>query len=197
MGHNFPKELALQLARTSKIKVFIETGTYKGETAEWASRHFQHVTTIEAFRPRFDKTSARLANTPRLRMMYGDSRVVLAQVLSEIAEPVMLWLDAHWCGLGASDAHEVTGDECPLRDELDAINNHAWASEHIILIDDARLFENPPPFPHDPKQWPSMVEIRRELARFPRSFAVFNDMIIAVPLRYEEVAQKFVEELVK
>ena len=92
----------------------------------------------------------------------------------------MFWLDAHWCGEGQHDA-ALLGDECPLREELDAINNHPFAGQHLILIDDARLFIDGPPPPHDPKQWPGITEVTRALARFPREIWMEQDVIVARP----------------
>ena len=42
-----PKELILQLADRYKLRGFIETGTYKGNTAVWAASYFDDVITIE------------------------------------------------------------------------------------------------------------------------------------------------------
>lgn len=44
-----PRELALFLKGKMGIQNFIETGTYTGETIEWACKHFKHVETVEAY----------------------------------------------------------------------------------------------------------------------------------------------------
>lgn len=190
MGHNFPKILAISLRNRYHIKAFIETGTYKGETAEWACQHFSRVYTIEGFEPRFVKTADRLKRKANLTMIQGDSRTALPKLLGKLSERCLFWLDAHWCGGNAAEAHLV-GDECPLLDELEAINNHAWAGAHMILIDDARLFINPPPYPHDPKQWPSLDRLMVELQRMPRFIRVVNDVIIAVPTTGANLVEEF------
>lgn len=171
--------LALHLKSALDIETFVETGTYKGGTALWAAQHFRHVYTIEGFRPRFDAvTRAHAGQHPNLTFIFGDSRHYLARVLGDIEERTMLWLDAHWCGEGA---HDSNGDECPLVEELMAVNNHPLMSQHVILIDDARLFLKPPGYPHDPAQWPTYAEVETLLLAAPRYVKVIDDVIVAVP----------------
>lgn len=162
-------------------RIFIETGTYKGGTAKWAAQHFEEVYSIEGYRERFEKTAKELASQYwNLTLIYGDSRVELRRLLGTIMQPCMFWLDAHWCGKGQHDS-VLLGDECPLREELNAINNHPFAGQHLILIDDARLFVQGPPEPHDPEQWPDIAKVTKALARFPREIWMEQDVIIARP----------------
>jgi len=185
------RDLALRLRDVLGIQTFIETGTYKGATAVWAAEHFARVITIEGYRKRFDGATRQYAGQfPNIHFFYGDSRHVLSRVLGEVDEPALFWLDAHWCGEGATDAHDI-GDECPLVEELTAINNHAFAAQHAILIDDARLFIQPPPYPHDPKQWPSLAEVEKQLSAFPRTTAVYEDIILSVPPKGIGVVSEF------
>lgn len=169
----------LELRDKYHLKGFIETGTWKGGTCTLAAQHFERVITIEAYRPRFEKTAAQFAGQyPNLAFWYGDSRAVLARALAELDTPCLLWLDGHWCGGGAIEAHEL-GDECPLNEELKAVLASKYAAQHMIMIDDARLFTSPPPYPHDPAQWPSDAEIERLLA--PRVPYIEDDVIYAEP----------------
>lgn len=188
MGHNFPKEMALSLKSRYGIKTFIETGTYKGDTAKWAGENFDNVITIEADKDRYEKTLPQFIRAKNVRMMFGDSRDKLPEAIGDLAEPLLLWLDAHWM-----ENKNKIGGECPLREELDAINNHPWAGAHCVIIDDLRLFNAPPPPPHDPKQWPDTDEIITELERFPRFITLWNDMIIAVPMSGAELVRGYTE----
>lgn len=169
---------ALVLRRQYDLKAFIETGSYKGGTATLAAQRFERVITIEAYRPRFEKTAAQFAGQyPNLSFWYGDSRHLMAKALRELDQPCLIWADAHWCG-DAAMAHEI-GDECPLKQELEAINASAFADKHVLMIDDARLFLAPPPYPHDPAQWMTYAEIEQMLA--PRALYVREDVIYAEP----------------
>lgn len=180
MGGHIPEQKVLKLALRYKLTTLIETGTWRGESAVWAAEHFERVYTIEANRKRFDGVTARLAGRhSNLTFVFGDSRVELARVLAQVREPCLFWLDAHW--VGDVGAHDSQGDECPLLEELDAIGHWAWQTPSVILIDDARLFTAPPPYPHDPKQWASYPQIELILNRVPRTVYIDEDVIYAIP----------------
>jgi hypothetical protein len=183
-----PQTTALALAERLRIKTFIETGTYRAGTSLWAHQcgQFERVITIEGYRKRYDGNIATygLHSLPGLEFVYGDSRTKLAEILKTVSEPAVFWLDAHWCGDGALDSHAI-GDECPLREELLAINDHKAAPSHVILIDDARLFIEPPPYPHHPEQWPTMQEVEALLKHHARGVEVKDDVIWAVPYFHE------------
>jgi hypothetical protein len=175
-----PEDLVLALRDTLGATAFLETGTWKGGTAEWAARHFQQAVTIEGDDARYEKTAARLSGTPRLRLVRGDSRTRLAPELRRLSDPAILWLDAHWCGGGAAQAHAL-GDECPLREELEQLNALASRGD-AVLVDDARLFANPPPYPHDPAQWPNLQEVLRLLLPGRRVWVNLDeDILVALP----------------
>ena len=172
-------EKVLMLRDRYDLKAFVETGTYKGGTCTMAAPYFERVITIEGDRARFEKVSAHYAGQfPSLSFWHGDSRALLARALAELDTPCLLWLDAHWCGTGASDSN---GDECPLHEELAAVLASRFADQHVILIDDARLFTAPPPYPHDPTQWPTYAELEAVLA--PRQLVIEDDVIYAEPVR--------------
>lgn len=165
-------DLALSLAKIAGNHVFIETGTYQGDSARWAVSHFKTVYTIERSEELYREFSGPLTRLG-VRALLGDSRRVLPGLLQEIGdEGVVVWLDGHWSG-GQTAGR---GDECPLLGEL---SHFASRKNDIILIDDARLFLCPPPPPHDAAQWPTMTEI---MAQFSTPFVqVVGDIIVAVP----------------
>jgi len=65
----------------------------------------------------------------------GDSGEKIQSLLTEINEPCVFWLDGHYSG-GITAKAEI---DTPIMAELDAIFNHKILN-HVILIDDARLF---------------------------------------------------------
>jgi len=65
---------------------------------------------------------------------YGDSAEGLQEILPEITQPVVFWLDAHYSGPGT--AHGI--EEVPLLRELEVISKRR--QKDIIIIDDAYLF---------------------------------------------------------
>lgn len=159
-----PEDLALDLKTALNANVFIETGTYKGNTALWASRNFREVHTIEINTERFYKTLSRIGNmkdVENIGFNLGNSKDALTHILEKINEPVIFWLDAH--GLGKLEEKTTQEDEIPLMQELAVIFDWQQRTnqECVILIDDARLFTNPPPIDkgYHPEFWPSYDNI--------------------------------------
>ena len=189
-----PEDLAVDLAKAIKATSFIETGTYKGNTALWASKHFANVTTIEFYEQRYRKTFSRISNmvdTQNISMLQGNSKDVLHDVLSITNEPVVFWLDAH--GLGKPEESTTQEDEIPLMQELAVIFNWQQRTnqECVILIDDARLFLNSPPLPYHPEYWPNMDEIREFFIKQHFETIVAKDVIVATPSKYSDVAYRW------
>lgn len=171
-----PLDLVLALKKQLAIEHFIETGTFHGGTAEWASKHFGNVTTIELSEHYFQLAKAKFAAKPHVHPLFGSSPAALASLIPTLTQPALFWLDAHWSGLDTAGR----AAECPLLDELTSINQSTL--EHVILVDDARLFCAPPPRPHDPDQWPDLPDVTAALAGNRRRYvAIFQDTFIAVP----------------
>jgi hypothetical protein len=171
-----PRYLAEFVARELGIRTFVETGTYLGRTAKWAKRHFEHVVTIEAARALYDRVQPRLA-AGGIDARFGSSENVLPEVVARLSGPALFWLDGHWSG-GATFGE---ASQCPIMEELEAVLRHS--PEHLIFIDDARLFLAPPPPPCDEQQWPSIFVIREHVNKIsPTSWiGTFDDIIVVVP----------------
>jgi hypothetical protein len=154
------------------IKVFIETGTAGGDSVRKAANIFEHCHTIELIEGRPDGEFPE-----NVFLHYGDS----GEKLKEVAKPykgqrVLFWLDAHW-----SENYESTdkSKECPLIREIQAIKGH----DALVLIDDARLFLGPHPWPADYRFWPQFQDVFNALRdSFPRHrITIVDDYIVAIP----------------
>lgn len=187
---SMPHALVLALRDAGNYKALVETGTWKGSGCTWAAQHFETVYTIEGHEPRYEKTKAAYAGQyPNLNFILGDSRHWLNRVLANrVGEPCILFLDAHWCFGGAREAHEL-GDECPLREELQTVNALPQSADYAILIDDARLFLEPPKEPHNPLEWPTIDEVYALLNEHPRYTTIIDDVIVSVPLRLQPTVE--------
>lgn len=172
-----PKDLVVKIQRSFGISEFVETGTYMGETAIWASEIFRRVITVEQSRHYYEQLEVAHSRYPNVEFVFGHSGVDLDRLVRSLAGPAVFWLDGHWSG-GKTYGE---GDECPLLNEIESINRSPH--EHFIFIDDARLFMSPPPRPHSPDDWPTIVQvvdILRAAGRSPYVVA-FADVIIACP----------------
>jgi len=67
---------------------------------------------------------------------------VLFDIIKDIKEPVIFWLDGHYGG----DLHGRGEIDCPILQELDAIFR-SLPFDHFILIDDARCFNGENDYP--------------------------------------------------
>ncbi len=185
-----PQELVARLTKEFGITTFVETGTHKGNTAEWASPFFQKVVTIEGSELWFQRTKERLAPFGNVEMLFGHSAQVLPEMVGKLTAPALFWLDAHWSGRQTAGAD----DQCPLLGEIAAINTSPL--DHFVLIDDARLFLSPPEPPHNVDQWPSIAELLEALnAGRPKYAVVFDDAIIAVPPAAKRLLQAYCLEV--
>lgn len=134
----FKQRLVKHIGREFNLRIFIETGTYKGDMTAAAASVFNKVYSIEIFQPFYEKALARFSGNPKVKIIKGDSAEVLKQLLKDIAEPALFWLDAH----GGKTAKQADGSEtaAPVRPELEAILIHPQADKHIILVDDVHTF---------------------------------------------------------
>lgn len=184
-----PPKLAIQLRDAFDINTFIETGTYKAGTTIWAAQNFKRVHSIEGFQEYYDKAIDKCAEYSNINLHFGDSRVELPRVLSKQKMACLIWLDAHW--LGNTVLSAGTPGECPLSEELSAIENSK--QKHIVLIDDAHCFLGELPKESDRSLWPTYKEIEERITKWGYSTFLFEDVIIAAPNEYAEQIGKFIK----
>jgi hypothetical protein len=159
------------------IRLCVETGTYRGASTELLAARFDRVITIEASPALATAAERRLSGRSGVQVIQGDSSTVLPAIVTALDQPALFWLDSHYCGPKTYGVNR----QCPVIDEIHTIV--AAGPEHVVLIDDARLFLEPPPLPLAVSQWPSIGEICAAFAagRHRRYLAVHDDVIFAVP----------------
>ena len=136
------KQLAIQeCLRKFQTEILVETGTYLGDMVEAQRDHFKKIYSIELSEKLFNKAIKRFKDHLHIKILHGDSGIVLNKLMNEIDKPALFWLDGHY-------SHGITAKgekECPVPEELKAIFKSALP--HIILIDDARLFNGTHDYP--------------------------------------------------
>ena len=133
--HDFKIAVLKAYAAWCKARVFVETGTWKGETTAAMQPLFPTVCSIELAPNWASRARQMFARTPNVEIIEGDSAKVLPDLLGRIHERCLFWLDGHWCGNdtgGAVLSSAVMG-------ELETILAHE-ISDHVLIIDDARYF---------------------------------------------------------
>lgn len=178
--NGIPVDTALALKNKYGLSLFVETGTLTGRTATWAAGHFKEVITIEMDEGLFsDLLNMHRGKYPNINFVYGDSREAIRDLV--INKPALFWLDAHW----SHDLGYARPDkgECPLLDELWQIGQ-LDSRGHVIMIDDARMFQGTPPRPHRPDEWPGWKKLTHAIKMLPwkTQVRVIDDVIIVEPV---------------
>lgn len=171
------------------IPVFVETGTYRGDSLERVRPFFDRLLSVE-FSPRFfQEASARFASDSAIEIQQGDSAGFLEERSETLREtPALFWLDAHWC---VDEGTAGESSQCPLLGELAAIGRLHPRS--VVLIDDFRFFLSPPNAPHDISQWPSLDEVLAalELLSDVHRLMVVNDVGVLYPAELRDDLREF------
>ncbi len=165
-------------------EVFIETGTYEGESLRNAvGAGFSHLYSIEVSPKNFAKATENLSEFDNVNIILGSSIEVLPDIILP-GRRTTFWLDAHFQGRLPGEEKDKRIGECPLIKELNLILSYEWAIPPIILIDDAHMFADQLgqdakeafDSKFDIKQWPRLKDIRKV---FPAGWKVkVQDWII-------------------
>ena len=122
-----------------KNDYFVETGTYEGDTTEFALNNgFKNVYSIELSDVFYYNCIKRFIYNPNVKIFKGNSRYDLYKMISNINSQITFWLDGHWSGVP-----NVGCDKellCPVLYELEQIKNH-HIKTHTIMVDDIRLMD--------------------------------------------------------
>lgn len=167
-----PIEYIKRFVYAYEIPIFIETGTAGGESIRAAAPYFSHCHTIEIVEGRAEGEYPK-----NVTLHAGNSSEIIPSIVSKYKDyRIFFWLDAHW-----SEPYEAEeeAEECPLLKEINAIDH----KKSIIMIDDARLFYGPPPWPCDPTKWPKLADVFFHLwNKFPEhTISIVDDYIVCIP----------------
>lgn len=180
------------LARNLPLEVFVETGTYKGDSIERIKPYFNRFYSIELSEYYYHMAKDRFAGDPMVQIIHGDSRDALSRLMPDIQKKsVLYWLDSHWCDDQATGGYT---SQCALIEEIQAIQS--INKESVVLIDDARLFLSPPGVPHDYAQWPAIQEIMRILDERCEGHEamVLDDVIIYFPEQIRDKIRSYAHQ---
>jgi hypothetical protein len=152
------RSILRDFARRFGLRIFVETGTFYGDTSFALRNCFDRLFSIELDHTLFNRASQRLGRYKQITLLEGDSGQLIRRVLAEIGEPVLFWLDAHYSG--GVTAHGSLGS--PISQELDTIFSHS-VRDHVILIDDARDFTGQDGYPTVPELREAVLARRPDL----------------------------------
>ena len=158
------------------LTTFVETGTLFGDTVEAMRPNFQRVVSIELSEELAAKARARFAGCGNVTILQGDSGQLLPRVLEALTGPALFWLDGHYSGDFQSKTRgfvrTARGElQTPVVQELASIL--ADDKPHVVLIDDARLFDGTNDYP--------TIDSLRATVGDHRHLTVERDIIRIVP----------------
>ena len=119
----------------------------------------------------FKRAKKRLKEEKKLQLILGNSGKELGNLIPQITQPCLFWLDGHFSGGMTAKGATKT----PVCEEL----NHILAIRHVpyvVLIDDAREFGNT-------SDYPTLDEIATlvQRAEMPHRMTVKDDIIRIAP----------------
>ena len=129
-----------------KDSLWIETGTYYGETTKLLSKISKKTISIEADKNLFETSNKILKKFKNVEILNGKSEDLLDKVISKNLnfKNVCIYLDAHLCQDHLKNT-KTFGNEntaTPILNELEIISKYVASFEKIVvLIDDIRLFK--------------------------------------------------------
>ena len=161
------QRLLRQCAARYRLRTFVETGTFAGETTAALAASVERIISIELDAALAEAARVRFAAAPHITILEGNSGELLRRAIASLTEPALFWLDGHYSGSITARG----GQDSPITDEIEAILAHP-AGGHVVLIDDARYFNGCDGYP--------TIDALREkiLSRAPGSRVEVADDII-------------------
>lgn len=139
--HYIKQLVILEHQKKFGINTLIETGTYMGDMVHAMEKKFKRIYSIELGHDLWEVAVRRFKNKKHITILLGDSGKVLYDIIPEIKERAIFWLDGHYsAGITAKGEKN-----CPIFEELNAIFSSSL--NHILLIDDARCFDGTGDYP--------------------------------------------------
>jgi hypothetical protein len=155
--------------------VWIESGTYFGDTTFFLSKHANHVYSIELDERLAAQAKKRFRQRPNIEILQGDSGQLIGGLLTKISGNVNLWLDGHFSG-GITCKGELT---TPIVAELAAVSAYVKQTSNpatVVMIDDVRCFD--PSIP-DYRDYPDLSFLVQWAVSLHAKWHIEHDIFVA------------------
>ena len=170
--HELKEEVIKQFNDRYSINTLVETGTFKGEMVFAQKDNFDKIYSIELSRMLYETAKKRLNKYSNVKLYCGDSKDILPEIVKEITQPAIFWLDGHYSGFETAKGDLAT----PINRETDIILGSK--QNHILLIDDARLFTGENDYPEI-----QLLKDKLSSERPEYNFSIEHDIIRFYPDR--------------
>ena len=156
--------------------LWIETGTYYGDTTKILSDIAEKVISIESDKRLYDLAIKKFENSKKINVINGESQNLLEDILkNESYKNLCLFLDAHTCLDHITNKLISKNEtlETPIMIELNIIESYIKKFNNVnILIDDIRLFDG------KTKNYPHINEIVDWARKNNSSWFIEHDIFI-------------------
>lgn len=157
------------LATACSSRVLVETGTFKGDMVYAMTPFFDRIYSIELSSTYFERAQRRFRGQSNVRLLLGDSGLLLRDIVSILDRPAIFWLDGHYSGGSTAKGEQ----DCPLLNELAHIASGKDLG-HAIAIDDARYLTGD-------DGYPTVAELRAwVMNRWPQARVRIEHDIVSV-----------------
>ena len=133
--HRHKQEVLRQYASAYRLRILVETGTQHGHMLAVLRKDFSRLYSVELDPVCYEKARRRFRSDHHIELFCGDSADLLPEILVRLHEPALFWLDGHYNPNQAPSGEHVS----PILAELAHLLT-APRLGHVIIIDDARLF---------------------------------------------------------
>lgn len=157
-------------AKQFNTTTLVETGTYLGHMIAAQRENFKRIISIELAEHFHKQAIERFKKDAHVELLQGDSGEVLGKLAPTLNVPTLFWLDGHY-----SSGETAKGDlNTPIMKELDAVL--AGDLPHVVLVDDARLFNGT-------EDYPTLEGLKSKVASLRPNYTVevAEDMIRVCP----------------
>lgn len=171
LPHLMKQDILKGYALEYGLSILVETGTYRGEMVDALYDYFKEIYSIELSEMYSKRARAYFQWRKKVKIIQGDSGNVIGELIHEIKQPVLFWLDGHYSADDTAKGEKST----PVLNELKHILN-ADDLHHVILIDDARAFGKA-------EDYPSLDELRHFILSLRKNVEIINkdDIIRILP----------------
>ena len=129
------KKIKYILNNSTERDIFIETGTYFGDTISSIHKYFNKCYTIEVSKELYNFTKKKYKVKNNIVFINGDSGYELNNLILNIEQPIVYWLDSHYSG----GVTEMSNLETSILLEIEAIIKRNNPND-VIFIDDYKDF---------------------------------------------------------
>src|SRR5438445_10494837 len=143
--HVVKQRVLQEYAERYRLKIFIETGTYRGDMVEAMKPLFRKIYSIELGDELFQKAKRRFKRDAHIELIHGDSGTELGRIMPRLDEPALSRVAGHY----SADDTARGAKDTPNYAEQDHILQ-AERLDHVIAIYHPLCRRNAPAWPFRP-----------------------------------------------